>query len=189
MFLIDFDAINSNEDVRDAGFNLIYFLSTYAPLLLTLFFEKNGITGWDLITGNYISSTKKTNQTEINITDSTIIEKVTITDPEPSSIKEYGTTVTQDTTPKPTVGSVPKPVLTPVGDCATSVIKPEQDRYTRLCHAISPANFVNPYSPKKVKLANELLEALIKNKDNEVVISLIEEKAKIELGIKLDDHE
>jgi hypothetical protein len=63
----------------------------------------------------------------------------------------------------------------------------EIDRYTRLYRAISPANFVEPYSPEKVKLANELLEALIKNKDNEVVISLIEEKAKCELGVRLSD--
>ena len=67
------------------------------------------------------------------------------------------------------------------------VINEEIDRYTKLYRAISPANFVEPYSPKKVKLANELLEALIKNKDNEVVISLIEEKAKNELGVKLSD--
>ena len=59
------------------------------------------------------------------------------------------------------------------------------DRYTKLYRAISPANFLDPYSPEKVKLANELLEALIQNKDNEVVISLIEEKAKTKLGVTI----
>jgi hypothetical protein len=68
-------------------------------------------------------------------------------------------------------------------------VAPEKiDRYTELYRAISPANFVEPYYPDKVKLANELLEALIQNKDNEVVISLIEEKAKAKLGIKLSDN-
>jgi hypothetical protein len=67
----------------------------------------------------------------------------------------------------------------------TMIVTEEIDRYTKLYRAISPANFVEPYSPKKVKLANELLEALIKNKDNEVVISLIEEKAKNALGVSL----
>lgn len=63
----------------------------------------------------------------------------------------------------------------------------EEDKFTKLYRAISPANFLEPYSPEKVKLANELLEALIKNKDNEVVISLIEEKAKEKLGVTISD--
>ena len=71
---------------------------------------------------------------------------------------------------------------------STTVSSEMPDRYARLYQAISPANFLDPYSPEKVKLANELLEALIKNKENEVVISLIEEKAKADLGVSLSDE-
>jgi hypothetical protein len=169
----------------------------FSPLLLTLFFDKNGISGWDLIMGKYTNSTQEVDETKSKISDSAIIEKAPSVVTKQSPVKTEEAIVTPSPAKKPVVESAPEPVVKPepdpivkpaaasVVESAAPVVNPQLDRYTRLCHAISPANFVSPYSPKKVKLANELLEALIKNKDNDVVISLIEEKAKTELGVEL----
>jgi hypothetical protein len=48
---------------------------------------------------------------------------------------------------------------------------------------LNPSNFMSPYDPKKVKIANDLYSALLRSQDNETIVSMIREKAKIELGI------
>lgn len=53
-----------------------------------------------------------------------------------------------------------------------------------LLSKINPSNFMSPYDPEKVKIANDLYSALIKSKDNETIVSLIREKAMSELNIK-----
>ena len=55
--------------------------------------------------------------------------------------------------------------------------------YDVLLHKINPLNFMNPYDAEKVKLANDLYSALLKSKDNETLIHMIEEKAKNDLKI------
>lgn len=37
---------------------------------------------------------------------------------------------------------------------------------------------MNPYDSEKVKVANDLYSALLKSRDNETIIRMIEEKAK-----------
>lgn len=55
--------------------------------------------------------------------------------------------------------------------------------YEVLLHKINPINFMKPYDAEKVMIANNLYSVLIKSKDNETVIKMIEEKAKKELKI------
>ena len=55
--------------------------------------------------------------------------------------------------------------------------------YEVLLHKINPINFMNPYDAEKVKIANDLYSALLKSKDNETIIKMIEEKAKKDLKI------
>ena len=50
--------------------------------------------------------------------------------------------------------------------------------YEVLMHKINPINFMNPYDSEKVKVANDLYSALLKSRDNETIIRMIEEKAK-----------
>lgn len=142
IFMIDSMSLKLGWDKRDMTFNFILFAGAYLPLIITLFFKNQGVSGWRLLFGQTLA----------------LIPQTT-TLPRSNHVTENSPIIANE----------------------------EIDRYTRLYRAISPANFVEPYSPEKVKLANELLEALIKNKDNEVVISLIEEKAKCELGVRLSD--
>lgn len=55
--------------------------------------------------------------------------------------------------------------------------------YEVLLHKINPINFMNPYDAEKVKIANDLYSALLKSRDNETIIRMIEEKAKKTLNI------
>lgn len=55
--------------------------------------------------------------------------------------------------------------------------------YEVLLHKINPINFMNPYDAEKVKIANDLYSALLKSRDNETIIRMIEEKAKKTLHI------
>ena len=139
--MVDSMALKKEYDIRDVMFNFMLFLGAYLPLIITLFLDNQGLSGWQILFGKTLTR-----------------------------VSDFGTLLYRKEA---------EPAQLSVGK--------EIDRYTRLYQAISPANFVEPYSPKKVKLANELLEALIKNKDNDVVIALIEEKAKNELGVKLSN--
>lgn len=141
IFMVDSMALKKEYDIRDVMFNFMLFLGAYLPLIITLFLDNQGLSGWQILFGKTLTR-----------------------------VSDFGTLLYRKEA---------EPAQLSVGK--------EIDRYTRLYQAISPANFVEPYSPKKVKLANELLEALIKNKDNDVVIALIEEKAKNELGVKLSN--
>ena len=55
----------------------------------------------------------------------------------------------------------------------------------KLLEKINPQNFMSPYDPEKVRIANDLYSALLSSKGNETIISMIKEKAESELGIKL----
>lgn len=59
------------------------------------------------------------------------------------------------------------------------------DRFERIKLAINPVQFMAPYDAEKVRIANDLYEALLKNKDNETILEMIEEKAKKSLGVIL----
>ncbi len=48
---------------------------------------------------------------------------------------------------------------------------------------LNPSNFMSPYDPQKVRIANDLYSALLQSRDNETIVSMIREKAKAELGI------
>ena len=48
---------------------------------------------------------------------------------------------------------------------------------------LNPNNFMSPYDPQKVRIANDLYSALLQSRDNETIVSMIREKAKTELGI------
>lgn len=48
---------------------------------------------------------------------------------------------------------------------------------------LNPNNFMSPYDPQKVRIANDLYSALLQSRDNETIVSMIREKAKAELGI------
>lgn len=48
---------------------------------------------------------------------------------------------------------------------------------------LNPSNFMSPYDPQKVKIANDLYSVLLNSKDNETIVAMIREKAKSELGI------
>ena len=48
---------------------------------------------------------------------------------------------------------------------------------------LNPNNFMSPYDPQKVRVANDLYSALLQSRDNETIVSMIREKAKAELGI------
>ena len=48
---------------------------------------------------------------------------------------------------------------------------------------LNPVNFMSPYNPEKVKIANDLYAALMNSQNNEIIVSMIREKAKSELGI------
>ena len=49
---------------------------------------------------------------------------------------------------------------------------------------LNPSNFMSPYDPEKVKIANDLYSALLKSQGNENIISMIKDKALSELGIE-----
>ena len=55
--------------------------------------------------------------------------------------------------------------------------------YEVLLQKINPINFMTPYDAEKIKIANDLYSALLKSRDNETIIKMIEEKAKRELNI------
>lgn len=55
--------------------------------------------------------------------------------------------------------------------------------YDVLLHKINPINFMNPYDAERVKIANDLYSALLKSKDNDTIIRIIEEKAKELLNV------
>lgn len=48
---------------------------------------------------------------------------------------------------------------------------------------LNPNNYMSPYDPQKVRIANDLYSALLQSRDNETIVSMIREKAKAELGI------
>lgn len=63
--------------------------------------------------------------------------------------------------------------------------------YQKLMLEIHPSNYFNPYNPEKVRIANDLLEALQNNRGNRTIIEMIREKAVSSLGIdslKNDKH-
>ena len=63
--------------------------------------------------------------------------------------------------------------------------------YQRLLLEIHPSNYFKPYNPEKVRIANDLLEALQNNRGNRTIIEMIREKAVKSLGIdslKNDDN-
>lgn len=55
--------------------------------------------------------------------------------------------------------------------------------YRKLRLEIHPSNYFNPYNPEKVRIANDLLEALENNKGNRTIIEMIRDKAVKSLGI------
>lgn len=55
--------------------------------------------------------------------------------------------------------------------------------YQKLRLEIHPSNYFNPYNPEKVRIANDLLEALENNKGNRTIIEMIRDKAVKSLGI------
>ena len=67
----------------------------------------------------------------------------------------------------------------------TEEINENKSDVENLLEKINPQNFMNPYDAEKVKLANDLYSVLLTAKDNETIISMIQEKAILELGIEL----
>lgn len=63
-------------------------------------------------------------------------------------------------------------------------IEMTSDVFEDLKTKLNPSNFMNPYNPDKVKIANDLYSALLNSKGNETIISMIREKAMSELGIR-----
>ena len=74
-----------------------------------------------------------------------------------------------------------KPTI--VSKSKTSDDSVSDTEYEVLLHKINPINFMNPYDAEKVKIANDLYSALLKSRDNETIIRMIEEKAKTDLKI------
>ena len=60
------------------------------------------------------------------------------------------------------------------------------ERIQILLAAISPSNFVSPYDAEKIRIATDLYTALQENLDNEIIVGMIEVKAKELLGVIID---
>lgn len=59
------------------------------------------------------------------------------------------------------------------------------DRYAKLYNSLNPENFAHPDTQDKMLIADRLLDLLILYRDDENVISMIEDKARNELGINI----
>jgi hypothetical protein len=172
-------------DIESGISTLFVDAFTIGFIYFILRFKKNGVSAWEMMLSNY--KIWRANKS---------LSKGTIAEAEPLNVvpevKNLEADGQIDTVALP-ADDVSTPHVKKTDSVknieeSTTVSSEKPDKYTRLYQAISPANFLDPYSPEKVKLANELLEALIKNKENEVVISLIEEKAKADLGVSLSDE-
>lgn len=172
-------------DIESGISTLFVDMLTIGFVYCVLKLKKNGVSAWEMMVSNHkIWRANKSLPKEI------------VAEAEPLSVKpeikhsEVEVRVAKVAMPvdEAPIPQVEEPVSVNKIEESTTVSSEKPDRYTRLYQAISPANFLDPYSPEKVKLANELLEALIKNKENEVVISLIEEKANADLGVSLSDE-
>ena len=66
---------------------------------------------------------------------------------------------------------------------SSEIVENSNEDVKDLLSKINPTNFMSPYDPEKVKIANDLYSVLINSQDNETIVSMIREKAKSELGI------
>lgn len=66
---------------------------------------------------------------------------------------------------------------------STETPESNETEVDELLTRLNPSNFMSPYDPQKVKIANDLYSVLLNSKDNETLVAMIREKAKAELGI------